>query len=37
MRATATEFVVETTLEAFEGEALVCRRAWSEAIRRELV
>ncbi len=36
MRATAAEFVVETTLEAFDGEALVCRRDWREAIRRDL-
>jgi hypothetical protein len=36
MRATAAEFVVETTLEAFEGEALVCRREWRETVRRDL-
>ena len=37
MTATATEFILETTLEAFEGEAPVCRREWREAVRRELV
>ncbi len=37
MHATETDFVVETTLEAFEGEALVCRRDWREAVRRDLI
>ena len=36
MRATAAEFVVEVTLEAFEGADLVCRRDWREAVRRDL-
>ncbi|HJS84823.1 MAG TPA: CocE/NonD family hydrolase [Acetobacteraceae bacterium] len=37
MRATATEFLLEATLEAFEGAELVCRRDWREAVRRDLV
>jgi uncharacterized protein len=36
MHATEVEFVVEAMLEAFEGEALVCRRDWREAIGRDL-
>ncbi len=36
MQGTGTEFVVEARLEAFEGETLVCRRDWREAIRRDL-
>ncbi len=36
MSATATHFEVEASLQAFEGEAVVCRRAWREAIPRDL-
>ncbi len=34
LRATATAFVVEAVLEAFEADALVGRREWREAIER---
>ncbi|MEO8716170.1 MAG: hypothetical protein ABI369_14265, partial [Acetobacteraceae bacterium] len=37
MAATADAFLVKMALEAFEGEALVCRREWREAVPREVV
>ncbi len=37
LRATATGFEVEALLEAFEGDALVCRRAWREVVPRDVV
>ncbi len=37
MTATAAAFVVEATLEAFEGEARVAKREWREAVPRDLV
>ncbi|MEO9188972.1 MAG: hypothetical protein ABI224_03065, partial [Acetobacteraceae bacterium] len=36
MTATAAAFTVEATLEAFEGEARVCRREWREMVPRDL-
>ena len=37
MGATEAAFTVTATLEAFEGETLVCRREWREVVSRDLV
>jgi hypothetical protein len=36
MRATPTEFRLEASLEAYEGERLVVRRLWRRAVPRDL-
>jgi uncharacterized protein len=37
LRATATGFEIQASLDAFEAEALVCRREWRQTIPRDLV
>ena len=37
LRATATSFEIQASLDAFESDALVCRREWQETIPRDLV
>ena len=37
LRATATSFEIQASLDAFAADALVCRREWQETIPRDLV
>ena len=37
MRSTATEFVIEARLDAYEGETRICSRNWHARIPRDLV